>query len=166
METVIGVALRVLVMYAYAVALTRLSGKRELGQLSPVDFVVVLIIGDMFDDVFFLEIPVVKGLIGFTSIVVIHQLLSFATSRSKALDIVLGSGPVLLVREGLIQAKGLRKERLREEDLWSFLRMQDIESLEEIKEARLEPTGHLSVLKRPFSKSAQKSDRPLLRAAR
>ncbi len=47
-----GIALRVSVMYIFALVLVRMAGKQSLGQLTPMDFVVTLIIGDLFDDVF------------------------------------------------------------------------------------------------------------------
>ena len=68
-QELIGIALRVSVMYLYVLAIMRLSGKRSLGAITPFDFVVTVIVGDMFDDVFWAEVPLSKGLVGVTTIV-------------------------------------------------------------------------------------------------
>src|ERR671924_489440 len=60
-----GIIFRVSIMYLYALALVRISGKQTLGQLTPMDFVVTLIIGDLFDDVFWAEVPLIEGIVGF-----------------------------------------------------------------------------------------------------
>ena len=73
----VGIALRVTIMYLYALALVRLAGKQSLGQLTGMDFVVTLIIGDLFDDVFWVEVPIVQGLVAFATVVFVHMLVTF-----------------------------------------------------------------------------------------
>ena len=158
-----GIIIRVSVMYLYALALVRISGKQTLGQLTPMDFVVTLIIGDFFDDVFWAEVPLVQGLVAFATIVLLHMLVLFITSRNKAIYWALASPARPLVEDGRLDQKNLQLERMRPENLQSDLRLKGEEHLREIKEARLEPSGQVSVIKQRDSKPVQKKDERLLR---
>ena len=65
-----GVIFRVSIVYLYALALVRLSGKQSISQLTAMDFVVTLIIGDLFDDVFWVEVPVLQGMVAFAVLII------------------------------------------------------------------------------------------------
>jgi uncharacterized membrane protein YcaP (DUF421 family) len=158
----IGIALRVSIMYVYALALVRISGKQSLGQLTPMDFVITNAIGDLFDDVFWVEVPIVQGLVAFATIVLVHILVTFVTSRNKSIYLMLASPPRLLIEEGKLVLKNLQIERMHAEELQSELRLKGEEHLREIKEARLEPAGQVSVLKQKENKPVQKKDQRLL----
>ena len=77
-----GIIFRVSVMYLYALVLVRIAGKQSIGQLTAMDFVVTLIIGDLFDDVFWAEVPVLQGMVAFVIIVLAHVLVTFISSRN------------------------------------------------------------------------------------
>jgi uncharacterized membrane protein YcaP (DUF421 family) len=158
-----GIIIRVSVMYLYALALVRISGKQTLGQLTPMDFIVTLIIGDFFDDVFWAEVPLVQGLVAFATIVFLHMLVTLITSRNKSIYWMLASPARPLVENGRLNQKNLRLERMRPETLQSEVRLQGEEHIREIREARLEPSGQVSVIKQPDSKPVQKKDERLLR---
>src|SRR5512133_900580 len=95
-----GIILRVSVMYLYALALVRISGKESIGQLSSMDLVVTLIIGDLFDDVFWVEVPLVQGLVGFGTIILAHILVTYLCSRSKLVYQLVNSPARVLIRDG------------------------------------------------------------------
>jgi len=158
-----SILLRVSVMYLYALALVRLSGKQSLGQLTPMDFIVTLVIGDLFDDVFWAEVPVVEGMVAFATIILLHILVTFVTSRNTSLYHLIASPARPLIEEGRLVQKNLELERIRPEDVQFELRLKGEEHMREIKEARLEPSGRVSVIKRPSSKPVPKKDQRLLR---
>ena len=58
-----GIILRVSVMYLYALALLRISGKQSVDHLTALDFLITLIIGDLFDDIFWAEVTIPHGLV-------------------------------------------------------------------------------------------------------
>jgi uncharacterized membrane protein YcaP (DUF421 family) len=157
----VGIVFRVSIMYLYALALVRISGKQTLGQLTPMDFVVTLIIGDLFDDVFWGEVPIVLAMVGFATIVLAHLLVNFIASRNRSIYRTIASPARLLVEEGKLVQKSLQLERIRPDEVHSDIRLKGEEHLREIKEARLEPNGQVSVLKKPSSKSVQKKDKRL-----
>jgi len=158
-----GIILRVSIMYVYALALVRISGKQTLGQLTPMDFIVTLIIGDLFDNVFWAEVPVIEGIVALATVVLIHMFVTFLTSRNTSLYWMLASPARALVEEGRLVQKNLQLECIRAEEVQSELRLNGEEHMREVKEARLEPSGQISVIKNPSNKSLQKKDQRLLR---
>lgn len=159
----IGIALRVTIMYLYALALVRIAGKESLGQLTAMDFVVTLIIGDLFDDVFWVEVPLVQGLVAFAVIVFIHMLVTFIASRNIRFYRLVTSPERLLIENGKLILKNLQLERMRADDVQFELRTKGEEHLREVKEAWLEPGGQVSVIKMSDSKPLPKKDKRLLR---
>jgi uncharacterized membrane protein YcaP (DUF421 family) len=163
-DDLIGVALRVSVMYLYVLAALRLNGKRDIGQLSIPDAVAAFIVGDMFDDIFWAEISLAKGVVGITTVVLLHLLVMYAACRSKTLDRLFVSGPTLLVRGGHLVREGLAREHLRPEEVLSELRGRGIDDPAEVKEAYREPNGHLSAVLLEERRPAQRRDRSRLEA--
>ena len=157
-----GIILRVSVMYLYALALVRISGKQTLGQLTAMDFVVTLIIGDLFDDIFWVEVPIVQGMVAFAILVFLHILVTFISSRNIRFYRLVTSPERLLIKGGKLVQENLQREWIRQETLQSDLRTSGEEHPKEVKEAWLEPGGQLSVVKNPSSKPLPKKDKRLL----
>jgi uncharacterized membrane protein YcaP (DUF421 family) len=66
------IIVRVLVAYLFVLVMVRLSGHREIKQLDIQSFIVALIVGDLFDDFFWLEVPAAQFVIAVTSLFVLH----------------------------------------------------------------------------------------------
>jgi uncharacterized membrane protein YcaP (DUF421 family) len=158
-----GIIFRVSVMYLYALALVRISGKQSLGQLTPMDFIVTLIIGDLLDDVFWAEIPLLQGLVAFATIILAHLLATFAASRNASMYRMLVSPARPLIQEGRFVQKNLRIERMRPEAVQFEVRLKGEEHMRAVREARLEPSGQVSVIKESANKPVQKKDKRLFR---
>ena len=75
------IVVRVLFAWIVIQALLRLSGKRTLKQGNAISFVVVLILGDMFDDVFWAEVPVAQFIVGAGTLVLLHLLVGMDGHR-------------------------------------------------------------------------------------
>jgi uncharacterized membrane protein YcaP (DUF421 family) len=128
------------------------------------DFVVTLIIGDLFDDVFWAEVPLVQGLVGFGTIILVHILVTYASFRSTFLYRLIASPARVLIEEGKLVQENLNREWLRPETLQFELRLSGEDHPKEVREARLEPKGQVSILKNASNKPVQKKDlRHLLR---
>jgi len=160
MNEFLGIALRISVMYLFALALLRLSGKRSIGDLTPLDFAVATIIGDMFDDVFWAEIPLSQGLVGITTILFLHTLVALADSSSHRIHRLIAGMPVQVINQGQVLEEGLARERISIEALWAGLREQGQvqEKLPEIKTASLEPSGEISMILQEAAMPVQKRD--------
>jgi len=159
---IIGLILRISIMYGFALVLLRLAGKRSIGDLSSLDFIVALILGDMFDDVFWAEIPLSQAFVGMTVIILLHVGIAFATYRSKHLDHWINGGPTPIVRSARLVQEGMRTQRLPREEVYADLRIQGEENLTHIRAADLEPSGQLSVLQKEEARPVPKKDLPRL----
>ena len=157
-----GIVFRVSIMYVYTLALLRLSGKQSVSHLTALDFIVTLIIGDLFDDVFWAEVPIVQGMVAFASITLVHFLVTYAASRSLFIHQIICSPPRLVIQNGKLLQENLRRERMSSETTQFELRLNGEEHPRDVKEARLEPKGQVSVLKSPLGKPIQKKDLDLL----
>ena len=156
--TFTSLLIRVTAMFLLALFLVRISGKQSIGELSTMDFVVITILGDPFDSVIYSEVTIAEGVVAFSTVTLLHILVTFLTSRSNTFFRIVSSPPRLLIENGMVQGNGLAIERQRPEILASEMRINGEDQLQEVQEARLEPNGKLSVLKKPSSKTAQKQD--------
>jgi uncharacterized membrane protein YcaP (DUF421 family) len=157
-----AIALRVSVMYAYALGLLRLSGKRNIGQLCGPDLVATIVVGDMFDGMFLGDTPFPEGVVAMTTVVGLHVLVKTIETRSDAVKRALDGPPTLVVIDGAFAPAGLARERTGEANVRELLRLNGIEEIESVREARLEVDGALSVLRHEERKGAQKRDRERL----
>ena len=66
------IAVRAVVAYVFALVLVRISGKRDVRQIDIPGFIVVLIIGDMFDDFLWDEIPAAQFMVGIGTLFLVH----------------------------------------------------------------------------------------------
>lgn len=160
MNDLIAIAVRISVMYLYALALIRFSGKRSLGNLSAHDFLVALMLGDLFDDIIWADVPLANGLVAAAVLVAVDVLLGVAELRSPALHKVLSSAPTLVVEEGQWVEKGLRRERESKAEAREHLRLREVRNMGEIERAQYESDGALSVERRTYAQPAQRADLP------
>ena len=155
---------RALVIYVFLLVVVRLLGKRTVGNFSAFDLIVALILGEIVDEPIFGDVPMAQALLAVAVVALLHAANEYLSYRSTAFDRLTGGASTVLVRNGALDRRALAKERLNEEELMSLLRMQSIDDLADVREARLEPSGQLSVLKTDAAKELQKED--LQRAGR
>ena len=159
------IALRALFAYAFILILMRLSGKRTVAQATPFDFVLALILGDMFDDCFWAEVPVSQFVVGAGFLVTTHLLVSMGSFANKTFDRLVGGSPVMFMRDGTMLKRALRREQMNEKEAAALLRLKGLgqEQWEEVKSATIEVDSQLGVLKHEWARPAQKRDREQLR---
>jgi uncharacterized membrane protein YcaP (DUF421 family) len=104
--------------------------------------------------------------VGLGTLVLLHILVAFAASRSQRIYRLVNSPARLIILEGKLLPKNLARERTRAETVLSELRLVKEEHLKEIKEARWEPEGQISVLKTHESKPVKKKEAHQLRPQR
>ena len=134
--------LRPVVVYLVLVILLRVFGKRELAQLNPFDLVVLLslsntvqnaIIGD--------DNSVTGGVIGAFALLAINWLVVKTLYRSPKLTRMLEGRATVLIREGKIDKKAVRRESLTHEELVEVIHRQGFEHLSQVRSCVLEPNG-------------------------
>jgi uncharacterized membrane protein YcaP (DUF421 family) len=134
--------LRPVIVYVVLILLLRLFGKRELAQLNPFDLVVLLslsntvqnaIIGD--------DNAVTGGVIGAFGLLAINWLVVRTLYNSPRLTRVLEGRSTVLITDGKIDMKAVKRESLTQEELIEVIHRQGFEHLNQVRRCELEPNG-------------------------
>jgi uncharacterized membrane protein YcaP (DUF421 family) len=158
-----AIALRAVFTYVYLLVLVRLSGKRTIGEGTPFDFLMAIIVGDFPDDIIWGDVPVAQGVVAVGTLTLMHLLVAVLSYHSIPFDRLVGSGPVALLRQGDSQAGPMARERLNEMALDAMLRRHGIEERAGVQEGLLEPSGSLTVQRQEERRPAEKRDRDQLK---
>jgi uncharacterized membrane protein YcaP (DUF421 family) len=135
-------------VYAFILLLLRLSGKRQLGQMSTTEFVALLLISNAVQNAMNAgDNSLTGGFILATVLVFLSWLGSILTFKSKWMTKILEGTPTLLIHQGKIIPKNLARELLTPADLKIILRKQGVHSFSDVATAVLESDGSLSIFK-------------------
>lgn len=143
------VLIRTIILYLLIIVGLRLLGKRQLGELEPTELTLTLIIADlasvpMQDN----GIPLLSGLIPIIVLLCLATILSVLSVKSIGFRTLLCGRPSVVITDGVIVERELRRNRLTVDELLEELRIQGYSDLTNIKFAVLETNGQLSVLLR------------------
>ncbi|MBX5464273.1 MAG: DUF421 domain-containing protein [Clostridia bacterium] len=144
-----GLFYRTLFFYVALVVVTRLMGKRELGRLSPSDFVVTIMIADAATLAIDEKMPLWMGMIPVATIVALELLISVLLLRSPRFRQWLSGTPALVVYHGRLDRRAMARMRYNLDDLMTQLREKNITDIRDVEFAILETGGKLSVLPYP-----------------
>lgn len=159
MEHTLNTLLRTLTGFAVLLLLTRLAGKKQIGQMSIFTYITGIALGNMAGDMILShDVPIFQGVIGMTfwsGLIFLMEILSLKVPKVR---VALDGEPVLVIKKGVIQAPELRKMRLNMDDLTMLLREKDVFAIRDVEYAILEPHGELSVVKKADRQPAVKAD--------
>jgi uncharacterized membrane protein YcaP (DUF421 family) len=140
--------LRSVVVYGFLLASFRLAGKRQLGQMTPFDLIVLLIISNVVQNALIgNDNSLGGGLVGAATILVLNSLVAWVTFRSKTAQRLVEHAPTVLVRHGRILSANLERERLSLSEFHAALRREGVVTVSELRYVLLEQDGHLSVIR-------------------
>ena len=135
-------------VFIFVIILLRLSGKKQMGQMGPTEFVAILLISNAVQNSINAgDNSLVGGLVCATILIAVSGVISYLNFRSSLMRKIFEGTPRLLVRQGKVVSESLHKERLSLSDLKILLRKQGIHNIHEIDHAILESDGSLSVTK-------------------
>lgn len=136
------------VVYTALLLMVRASGKRTVGQFTPFDLIVVMLLSEsVSNSLSGADESLVGGLIAAGTLIALDVLLAAATSRSRRIDQAVEGCPVLIGRDGVIFHDVLRRERVPVSDVERALRAAQCE-LSDLALAVLEADGDISILPR------------------
>jgi uncharacterized membrane protein YcaP (DUF421 family) len=140
---------RTAVVYLFLLAAFRITGKRQLGQMTAFDLVVLLIISNVVQNAMIgADNSLGGGLLGVLVILVLNGVIAWITSRSRRAERLVENSPTVLVSHGRILWPNMRRELMSLAELRAALRREGMGSLREVRWAVLEEDGHLSVIPR------------------
>ena len=144
---------RTVLLYLTMIAVIRIMGKRQIGQMEPSEFVVTMMVANlatipMEDD----GIALFAGFVPICVILGAELVLSFLNLKSSKIRKILCGKPVILIENGNILQQNLRKTRISLDELTGHLREKDVLDITCVQYAILETNGNLSVFLCPQEK--------------
>ena len=140
---------RTVLLYGLLIVGLRLTGKRQIGQLEPIEFVLMMLLSDLasvpMQD---FGLPLLQGIVPIATLLAFSTLLSGVSLLSIRFRSLICGEPTLIVRDGILQQSAMKRSRLTLDEVLEELRVQGVSSLADVKYAVLETSGQLSVLLR------------------
>jgi uncharacterized membrane protein YcaP (DUF421 family) len=146
-------------MYLFLFLLFRVAIRRRVGTVGMADILVIVIIADAAQNGMSGEYrSVTEGAILVATIVAWNVVFDWLTYKSSRLQRILEPPPLLLVDNGRLLRKNLRKEYLSEEELRAKLREHGVSDYSQVAKAHMESDGQISVIKQPNLGSGSQFD--------
>ena len=140
--------LRACAIYVLVMVLVRVSGKRAVGQFTPFDLVLLILLGNAVQNgINGGDNSLTGAAIMATTLIALNYSVAFVTSRNRKVEKFVEGVPVVLARNGQLFEGVLRRELVSREDFREALRMNGVEDVSEVELALLETNGSISVVK-------------------
>ncbi|MBS4176221.1 DUF421 domain-containing protein [Lederbergia citrea] len=149
MEKFIIIILRTILLYGVILVIFRMMGKREIGELSVLDLVVFIMIGEMA--VVAIEQhtdPLFNTLVPMGVLLLIQIAVSYFSLKSRNFRRLIDGKPAVIIKNGKIDEHKMKKLRYNFDDLLMQLRTKDISNIADVEFAILETSGELSIFKK------------------
>jgi uncharacterized membrane protein YcaP (DUF421 family) len=139
---------RASVVYLVLLAMVRLTGKRTVGQFTPFDLIVVLLLSEAVSgSINGQDESLTGGLIGAATLLALDVLIAVGSSRSRKFDALMEGNPVLIGRDGVIYEAVLKRQRVPRADIEKALREADCD-IDDMRMAILEADGNINIMKK------------------
>jgi uncharacterized membrane protein YcaP (DUF421 family) len=136
------------IVYLVLLAMVRISGKRTVGQFTPFDLVVVMLLSEAVSgSINGQDESLPGGLIAAATLIALDVLIAVASSRSHRVDAVVQGNPVLVGRDGVVYEDVLKRQRVPRSDLDKALRDADCE-IEDMRLAIIEADGNINIMRK------------------
>ena len=141
------IVLRTAIMYGYTSFLLRVLGKRGLGQLSSLELAIIIGFGSAVGDpMIYDDVPVIYGMIAVTVITFMQIGLEKFINTNKKAESIMDGEPNLVIDDGIMIYENMKNDNLSREDLFRFLRLNNVTHLGEVSKAFFETSGQLSIM--------------------
>jgi uncharacterized membrane protein YcaP (DUF421 family) len=140
------IAVRTAIIYVYTLALLRWLGSRTIGQLSTVEFLLVIALGSAVGDaMFYPDVPLLHALMVITVVVVANKLLDVLIARYKTAERVIDGTAEEAIRDGVFCKGFLRSTSMGPTEMFQQLRERGIEHLGQVAHAYIEADGGIAI---------------------
>jgi uncharacterized membrane protein YcaP (DUF421 family) len=146
-STLPEIVARTAIVYLFLVVVLRISGKRQVGQLSILELIVILIISDAVQNSMVGENTTIwGGLVAVATLLTLDLALSRVAERSRRVRRAVEGEPSLLVRDGKLLDRALRDEGISADDVRVAIRHNGLEHVSDVRLAVLETDGSISIV--------------------
>lgn len=139
--------IRTAILYILTIVALRCMGKRQIGELEPAELVITLLISDLatlcMQD---LETPLVYSLVPMATLVILEIIFSFLTMKIPFVSRLLGGRYSVLIDDGVIDQREMRKSQMTVGELMEELRQNGLMAVEDVKYCVMETDGKVSVI--------------------
>ena len=138
---------RAVVVYGFLLVLLRLTGKRQVGQLAPFDLVLLLVLSNAVQNSMNGgDNSITGGLILASTLVLLNFGVGWLTYRSKGLEALIEGRPIIIVHDGRVDHRAMRRVQMTKHELEAALRAEGCAGPEEVRFALIENNGHITVI--------------------
>lgn len=141
-------AARAAVMYVAMIVIVRIGKKRALGDATAFDVILIIILGSVAARAMTGGAPFFPCLLAMIVMVVMHWAMSAITRDAPSFGHWVKGHSTVLIRDGEVQHEAMRHEHVSRDDLAEDLRQKGVCDPSEVKEARLERSGTVSVIRK------------------
>ena len=142
-----SIVARTVIVYAALLFGLRLAGKRQLGQMTPFDLVVILLIANAVQNAMVgPDTSVTGGLIAAAVLIAVNYGVALARDRVPLLRRAVEGSPTLLINDGKFVSDHLRREGLDDDDVLMAIREHGVADLKDVRMAVLETDGSISIV--------------------
>jgi len=143
----VDLVFRAIFLFGGVMVLLRVVGRRELATMEPIDFILLVVLGDAIQQGLTQDDYSVTGaLIVIFTIGVLQVSLAFASFRSSRIRTVMEGEPLVLIENGNVLDRNLRRARIAREELAEEARLSQVRSLTDVAWAVLETSGKISII--------------------
>ena len=151
--------IRTIILYTILIVVIRLMGKRQLGEMEPMEFVVTMLIANLAAvPMQETGTPLLAGLLPILVVLSVELVLSVLTYRSVGMRRFLCGKPVILIENGRLLQQNLKKTRVNTDELAEYLRIQGVTDHSQVQYAILETSGAISTFLYPKYEPAPAKD--------
>lgn len=150
---------RTVIIYFALIAVLRLTGKRQIGQMQPSELVVTLMLSELaVTPINNPSIPILHSLLPIIVIIITEITIAYFVTKSPMMKRAFDGTPSFLISCGKLNQSELAKQRISMEEMLTQLRLCGYPDLNEVYYAILEPNGQLSVIPKGSYQSIQRND--------
>ena len=141
---------RTLILYIFIITAIRLMGKRQISDMQPSELVVTLVVSDIASlPMQNTSQPLLSGIVPVLVLVGLEILTSVLMMKSRTVRKLVCGNPVVVIEDGKLLQKQMKRLRMTNSDLLEQLRQQNVFSLNDVQYCIVETNGALSVLEKP-----------------
>ncbi len=153
------IVIRATVMFAILFGLLRLMGKRELGQMTPFELVMLVVLGDLIQQgVTHNDYSLTGATLAIATFAFWASVLGWVSYRWPRAERAIEGEPRVLIRDGALIEANMKRDRLTRRELESEMRLAGIASVRDVAWAILEPEGRISFIRRGDGEPAKAED--------
>jgi uncharacterized membrane protein YcaP (DUF421 family) len=147
MSGLLQIVIRTTVVYFVVLIGFRLTGKREIGQFTPFDLVLILLVANAVQNAMVgPDTSLLGGIISALTLLAINYIVSYVSDRNRiAQELTIGT-PTILIHNGKVIISHLRKEHIARDELEAALREHGVDKVSDVQSAVLEVDGSISVV--------------------